>query len=276
MSRAKFGRRLTAVSVAVTTAVLVVAGTVTPALATTGPSMTANHGAANIAVDGANNSLMFYWAVNGSPTWNAETVAGAGTTNSPPSIAVIGNDVYITAIGSWPGWPEGLLLYSAANGTSSWDSAILPAVGGVYPVAPAITGIGTTIAVSWVDAEGELKFMSAPTVDSTWNESTVGGDNTTRLAPSMTLINGLVSIAATSEQGQLMFYSPSIGSYTWISETVAGVNSTVSAPSLTADGNGTNISAVGGGSALKFYWATDGTSTWTAETVAGGVGLPLP
>jgi hypothetical protein len=46
-------RRLTAVSVAVTAAVLAVAGTLTPALATTGPSIFTNHGSVNIAVDGA-------------------------------------------------------------------------------------------------------------------------------------------------------------------------------------------------------------------------------
>jgi hypothetical protein len=46
MSRARFPRRLTAVSVAVTAAVLAVAGTLTPVLATTGASMTASHGSA--------------------------------------------------------------------------------------------------------------------------------------------------------------------------------------------------------------------------------------
>ncbi len=42
-SRARFPRRLTAVSVAVTGAVLAVAGTLTPALATAGSPMTADH-----------------------------------------------------------------------------------------------------------------------------------------------------------------------------------------------------------------------------------------
>ena len=37
-----------------------------PALAATGPSMTVSHGSVNIAVPGPNDSLWFYWAVNGS------------------------------------------------------------------------------------------------------------------------------------------------------------------------------------------------------------------
>jgi hypothetical protein len=42
------------------------------------PSMTGNHGAVNIAVPGPGNSLRFYWATNGSPTWHGEKVAGPG------------------------------------------------------------------------------------------------------------------------------------------------------------------------------------------------------
>lgn len=68
MSRAGFRRRLAAVSVAVTAAVLTAAGTVTPALTATGPSMDIDGNSVNIAVQGPDNSLLFYWAVNGSST----------------------------------------------------------------------------------------------------------------------------------------------------------------------------------------------------------------
>jgi hypothetical protein len=75
MSRAGFDRRLGAVTVTVTAAVLTAAGTLTPALAATGPSMTVNNGSVNIAAQGANDSLLFYWAINGVAGWHAETVA---------------------------------------------------------------------------------------------------------------------------------------------------------------------------------------------------------
>ncbi len=49
---------------AATAAVLGAAG-LAPAMASTPPSMTANHGSVNIAIQGPHNSLKFYWAVNG-------------------------------------------------------------------------------------------------------------------------------------------------------------------------------------------------------------------
>ena len=75
MTRAGFRLRLAAVTVAVAAAVPTAASTLTPALAATGPAMTVNHGSVNIAVQGPNDSLLFYWAVNGTSTWHAETVA---------------------------------------------------------------------------------------------------------------------------------------------------------------------------------------------------------
>jgi hypothetical protein len=92
MSRAEFHRwRLAAFSVAVTAAALTAAGALTPALAATGPSMTANHGSVNIAVPGPNHSLRFYWAVNGTTTWHPETVAGPGSVRQSETA---------------PSWPE--------------------------------------------------------------------------------------------------------------------------------------------------------------------------
>jgi len=85
MSRAGSGRRLAAVTVTVTAAVLTAAGTLTPALAATGPSMTVNDGSVNIAVQGADDSLLFFWAANGSSAWFGEAVAGEDTTFSAPS-----------------------------------------------------------------------------------------------------------------------------------------------------------------------------------------------
>ena len=40
------------------------------------PSITANGNSANISAIGFGNALDFYWATDGTSTWNAETVAG--------------------------------------------------------------------------------------------------------------------------------------------------------------------------------------------------------
>ena len=41
--------------------------------------MTVNGNSVNIVAEGAAHRLKFYWAVNGSPAWHAETVAGLGS-----------------------------------------------------------------------------------------------------------------------------------------------------------------------------------------------------
>lgn len=46
--------------------------------------MTASNGSVNIAVQGRLDSLRCYWAVNGSPTWHPETVAGIAFRRGPP------------------------------------------------------------------------------------------------------------------------------------------------------------------------------------------------
>jgi hypothetical protein len=56
----------------------------------TGPSIVVNGGITDIAVQGPNDSLKFYWADDGSSTWTAETVAGSGTTYSAPSMILTG------------------------------------------------------------------------------------------------------------------------------------------------------------------------------------------
>ncbi|MGO8957782.1 MAG: hypothetical protein ACLQFR_10485 [Streptosporangiaceae bacterium] len=98
-----------------------------PAVAGTAPSMTVNHNSVNIAVQGPNHSLKFYWAVNGTPTWHAETVAGAGTTFSAPSMTVNGNSVNIAAVGP----KDRLKFYWAVNGTPTWHAETVAGPGSV-------------------------------------------------------------------------------------------------------------------------------------------------
>ena len=80
--------------------------------------MTVNGNSVNIAAEGPHHSLRFYWAVNGSPTWHAEKVAGAGTTFSAPSMTVNGNSVNIAAEGP----NHSLRFYWAVNGSSTWHA----------------------------------------------------------------------------------------------------------------------------------------------------------
>ena len=51
----------------------------------------------NIAVLGPNNSLDFYFNIYASPQWGPNIVAGAGTTYSAPSIAMMANGETVIA-----------------------------------------------------------------------------------------------------------------------------------------------------------------------------------
>src|SRR6516225_904426 len=66
-----------------------------PAIASTAPSMNTVGNDTNIAVQGPNHSLHFYWAINGVAGWNPEKVAGAGTTFSAPAMTNNGDTVDI-------------------------------------------------------------------------------------------------------------------------------------------------------------------------------------
>ena len=121
------GRRIASVSLVVAaTAVLGSLG-LAPAMASPGPSMTVNGNSVNIAIQGPHNSLKFYWAVNGSATWHAETIAGPGTTFSAPSMTVNGNSVNISAMG--PG--DRLKFFWAVNGTATWHPETVAGIGSV-------------------------------------------------------------------------------------------------------------------------------------------------
>lgn len=95
-------------------------------------------GAVAIAGMGASGRLTFYWAGNGSTTWHAETVAGARTTLSAPSVAASGSDTDISAVSAG----QRLKFYWAANGTSAWHAETVAGPGSVRHVGPEQRGPG--------------------------------------------------------------------------------------------------------------------------------------
>ena len=63
--------------IAATAAVITVStGSISAAMAASQPSMLTDGNNVNITGHGTNNSLRFFWAVNGSSTRNPETIAG--------------------------------------------------------------------------------------------------------------------------------------------------------------------------------------------------------
>src|SRR5215469_17145317 len=94
------GRRFTFTSLAAAAVgAWLVMSALAPALAVSVPSIAESSQGVNIAVEGANGSLKFYWAVNNTSAWHAETVARAGSIRSAPSIGESSQGVNIAAEG---------------------------------------------------------------------------------------------------------------------------------------------------------------------------------
>ena len=266
MNRTGFRRRLAGIVVAVTVAVLTTAGTLTPALAaTTGPSMNPDGNDVNIAVQGPDNSLLFYWAVNGS-SWHVETVAGAGTTFSAPSMNVDGDDVNIAVEGP----DNSLMLYWAVIGTGTWHVETVAGADTTYS-APSMVVNGDTVNIAVEGPALSLLFYWTFNGSGTWTAETVAGDLAiTSEGPSLAVDGNTFYIAAAqpgyTEGGLLAVWYDTIGTGTWhyaeLAEEMSGVT-----PVITADGSNINISAIGLNNSIEFYWGSLG--TWHAETVAG-------
>jgi hypothetical protein len=267
MSRARFLRRLAAVTGTVTAAVLTAAGTLTPALAASGPSMMVNAGAVNIAVQGPDDSLLFYWAVNGTPTWYTETVAGAGTTFSAPSMDVDGNIVNIAVQGP----DDSLLFYWAVNGTPTWHAETVAGAGTTFS-APSMATDGNSVDIAAVGPGNSLDSYYAVNGSSTWTPEVVTGAGfSTRVfsAPAIVITGGNVDIAAEVQNEALYFWSQPVGG---AMDTWKGwlVGSTSSAPSMIANDGVLNISTTTLDGGVLVYWANEGSVVWGTETVSTG------
>ena len=71
--------------------------------------------------------LQFYWAVNGTATWHAETIAFVNSTFSAPSMTANHDAVNIAAVGA----KNRLKFYWAVNGTTTWHPETVAGKGSV-------------------------------------------------------------------------------------------------------------------------------------------------
>jgi len=261
---AGFRRWRSVVAVAAATLALNAAGPLPAALATVfpSPSMTANNGSVNIAIQGPHNSLLFYWATNGTTAWHTETVAGAGSTFNSPAMAVNGNTVNIAAQGP----NDTLLFYWATTGTSTWHEETVAGPGSTT-YTPSIVINGNTVNIAAVGPHNSLNFYWAYDGTATWHAETVSTNAFS--TPSMTVDGNTFYITANGYFGQLWVWSKVIGVGTWQSQNI-GQNEFAYFPAITANGNTVDIAVANQyGGALDLYSAVQGSSTWHKQTVAG-------
>jgi hypothetical protein len=268
-------RRLAAAGAAVLGfSVLAVAGPGAPAAlaATVGtPAITVADGNSVIAARNAVNGLSFFWNQYGTDNWQAETVAGAGTTFSSPSISVSANTVIIAAQGP----DDSLDFYWQQIDTSGWHPEQVAGAWTTYS-APSLTGNGGSVNIVAQGPNDSLDFYWQQNGASGWNPEVVAGGGTTMSAPSITANDIGPLIAVQGPLNSLYFYWAYDGSGVWNWEVPASSGTTFSAPSIVENNGSVNLAAQGPGNSLDFYWQADGSPTWHPEVVPNGTAFSQP
>jgi hypothetical protein len=276
MRRLGLRRRLAAALVALAAAMLAVAGTVAPALAA-GPSMavtgyTGMTHAANVAVEGPNHSLLFYWQIDGTPTWNAETVAGPGTTYSEPAMVTDGGGVVDIAV---MGPNNSLMFYSQDIGATTWTAETVAGPGTTYSE-PAITADGAgTVYIAVEGHNGSLMLYSGDYATTYWSPETVESSGCCSAAPSITTVPYNLDVYITWTRGdssQLMAAWATDGSVasptpTWNFDYL--IPYWAYSPTIVATDDTVFVSYTDGQGRIDLAQSADESNTWNFATVAG-------
>jgi hypothetical protein len=122
--------------------------------------------------------LYFFWNQYGTDNWQPETVAGAGTTFSSPSISVSGDTVIIAAQGPNDS-PD---FYWQQIGASGWHPEQVAGRGTTFS-APSLTGNGGHVNIVAQGPSHSLDFYWQKNGASGWNPEVVVGGGTTMSAP---------------------------------------------------------------------------------------------
>jgi hypothetical protein len=178
----------------------------------------------NIAAEGPSGSLGFYWAVNGSPTWNPEVVAGAGSIGAAPAMIAQGGGVNIVARRYNT---LGLVFYWTFNGSATWTPSDLAGEeAGGQPAIVAYPGIpGGVHVVATGSFLGGVAEETNVNGSGTWQETIVcsgvpfSGNACELSDPTVTMNGGLVNVAVVAANGNLNFWWQD-SSGTWHQETV--------------------------------------------------------
>ena len=190
---------------------------------------------------------------------NSEQVAGANTTFSAPSLAVVGNSVAIAAQGP----NNSLMFYWHKIGTSHWNPEQVAGANTTFS-APSLAKIGNASAIAAQGPTNSLMFNWQKIDTTQWNSEQVAGRGTTFSAPSLAQVGNASAITAQGPKDQLMFYWQTIDTAPWHGSALVGTG-TVTTPAIAQIGNSTVIVAVDANANLYYYWQTIDTKQWHPE-----------
>jgi hypothetical protein len=252
--------------------------------------------------NGQPNGAVYYWAVNGTPTWHSEELpTGTGTAMSP-EVTVAPNDTvvvtYITTNPANPSAVAGFGIDRMSYQATSWSSVVTVQTStSILQESSVIEQANGNLVVSAGDVADDTYFFWSPAGSPlTWYQQSVGdgnsaGDNPTGVSTSeqqpMALTGADTGVAVAGLNGKStcdMVYDQANGVAGWSPETI-GCSSykTLPALALNTGNHGEAAAAVDDAGNAYFYWQADGSTIWNPEEIPGisgvsadtGVGLAV-
>jgi hypothetical protein len=249
--------------------------------------------------NGQPNGAMYYWQVNGTPTWHSEELpTGTGTAMSPEVTAAPNDNIVVTYISS-PISPTAVASFGIdrmSYGATAWSSVVtIQTSTPVLQAASVIEQSSGNIIVSAEDPADDTYFFWSPAGSPlTWYQQSVAsgnslGDNPTGTATSeqqpMALYGADQGVAVAGLNGDSTcdeVYEEANGTAGWHEQTLGcELYKTLPSIVLNPSNDGESAAAVDDAGNVYFYWESDGGTAWNPEEIPGlsdvnantGVGL---
>jgi hypothetical protein len=206
-----------------------------PAIARTGWST-------EIAATGADDSLWFFWNLDGTPywDWSSDQLAGPSQAYFAPAIAADYTYTRVAYIA-----PDGSLWFDwVVNGNTTWHPEEVSGPGTVWG-GLAMTHSYGGVQIAAQGPRGSLLFFWAADGTSTWHPEQIAGPGTMQGAPAMVAGNNTEEIAVRATDNSLRYYWSYDGTPTWYQGQIAPPGYASTDPSMTRSSGGTEIAVAG-------------------------------
>jgi hypothetical protein len=196
--------------------------------------------ATEIAATGTDNSLWFYWNIDGTPTWGSHQIVGPSLAYGTPAIVADNNSTEVAFIAP----DASLWFFWIINGTTAWHEELVSGPGTIWG-GVAMTHSYGGIQIATPGPGGSIMFFWAADGTDTWHPEQVAGPGTMHGAPAMVAGNYTMEIAVTATDGSLRYYWSYDGTPTWYGAQIAPPGTASTSPSMTRSNGGTEIAVAG-------------------------------
>lgn len=204
------------------------------------PAIARTSTATEIAATSTDDSLWFYWNIDGTPNWGSHQIAAPWRAYGTPAITADDNATEVAFIGA----DASLWFYWIINGTTTWHAEEVSGPGTVNS-GLAMTHSYGGIQIAAQGPRGSLMFFWATDGTSTWHAQQVAGPGTMQGTPAMVAGNYTMEIAVTATDGSLRYYWSPDGTPTWYGAQIAPPGTVSASPAMTRASGGTEIAVTG-------------------------------